>query len=121
MGKLRSEQSEAAEAIQRQHGGDKALPKQRVMERSFVRVARGVSCRCNPGETSALFTRGSDTLRLPIAATASRLISALCDGKAHIVVSLPCDDHVERVCVCQILIFKGCLELAEAEDLAPIS
>merc|ERR1712139_399329 len=78
---------------------------------SYVRITKGVRCECQPGSTRALFTRGSETLPLPIGESASYMISELCDGKPHLVSSLTCVDPLERLCVCQVLIFKKCLEV----------
>lgn len=95
--------------------GSRPAPRGSVNSASLVSVASGVTCQCNPGEAHALFRRGTETLRLPIAETASYMISRLCDGKPHVVTSLPCEDLFERTCVCQILVFKGCLVLTDDE------
>jgi len=105
--KLRSEQRDGLKKAQA--ATTPSMPDE-ISARSWVRVAEGVRCRCTPGDCFALFKRGDDTLKLPIAVTASHMISALCDGMPHALASLPCEDPVERLCVCQILIFKGCLE-----------
>jgi len=82
-----------------------------VRTTSFVCLPSVVACHCERGAAVAHFKRGSEMLNLPISPTASALIARLSDAKPHVVASLPCDDLVERICVCQILIFKGCLEL----------
>jgi len=108
MDQLRKEQAEGAAKME-----GKSMPDagQQVLTSSSVRVSRGVICECHPGQSHALFTRGTETLPLPIGETASYLISELCDGKPHLVSSLTCSDPVERLCVCQILVFKSCLEI----------
>lgn len=78
-------------------------------------MARGVAVRCTPGATSAHFTRGTDTMTLNIASTASALLAALSDQQIHRVDGLPCADPIERLCVCNVLLRKGCLELAGVE------
>eukprot|EP00927_Polykrikos_kofoidii_P041716 TRINITY_DN3556_c0_g2_i1.p1 TRINITY_DN3556_c0_g2~~TRINITY_DN3556_c0_g2_i1.p1 ORF type:complete len:465 (+),score=65.04 TRINITY_DN3556_c0_g2_i1:83-1477(+) len=115
MEKLRQEQLDGAAKIERDSTWD---PSQRnvVFSTSSIRVAMGVSCRCAAGDTVAHFKRGSETLSLPIERSASYLISELCDGRPHIVSSLTCHDKVERLCVCQILIQKECLEIADDND-----
>jgi len=82
-----------------------------VRTTSFVCLPSAIACHCEKGAAVAHFKRGSETLNLPISPSASALIVRLSDAKPHVVASLPCDDPVERICVCQILIFKGCLEL----------
>lgn len=74
-------------------------------------VASGVACRCAEGDTVAYFTRGTETLNLPIAESASRLIHDISDGRSHTIGSLRCADPFERLCVCQVLVGKGCLEV----------
>eukprot|EP00435_Cladocopium_sp_Y103_P006071 s1580_g1.t4 len=105
---MRQEQLESA-------GEVRSLPplEPMVLSRSLLRLAQGVRCKCDVGESRALFTRGADTMTLNIAVTASAMLARLSDGKTHHVDSLPCDDPVERVCVCNVLMRKGCLELAE--------
>jgi hypothetical protein len=105
---LYKEQAEGAAKVAKQKVPDVDM---RVFATSHVRVARGVVCECYPGQSKALFTRGGETLPLPIAESASYMISELSDGKPHLVSSLTCGDPLERVCVCQILIFKKCLEI----------
>jgi len=85
-----------------------------VRTTSFVCVPSQIACHCEKGAAVAQFKRGSETLNLPISPTASGLIAKLSDALPHVVGDLPCEDPVERICVCQILIFKGCLELIEA-------
>jgi len=102
---MRHEQLESAAEVQA------LAPEAVVLSRSSIRLAQGVRCRCQAGDTRAQFTRGSDTMTLNIAVTASPLLSRLSDGKSHRVDSLPCEDPVERVCVCNVLMRKGCLEL----------
>jgi len=110
MEELRQSQREAAEKWK--SGKVPPLPPSSITTQSMVRVAQGITCKCKAGDSSALFTRGSETLKLPIAPTASYLIHELSDGQAHVVESLPCSDPIERLCVCQVLIIKDCLELA---------
>eukprot|EP00747_Dinoflagellata_sp_TGD_P166943 gnl/TRDRNA2_/TRDRNA2_190558_c0_seq1.p1 gnl/TRDRNA2_/TRDRNA2_190558_c0~~gnl/TRDRNA2_/TRDRNA2_190558_c0_seq1.p1 ORF type:complete len:454 (+),score=80.97 gnl/TRDRNA2_/TRDRNA2_190558_c0_seq1:89-1450(+) len=82
-----------------------------VRTNSLVAVARGVVCQCEAGGTTALFKRGDDTLALPIGRSASHMISEIADGRPHPVFSLTCEDPVERLCVCQVLCGKECLEI----------
>lgn len=77
-----------------------------VLSSSILRLAPGVQCRCPPGGTSAHFTRGSDSMTMNIAPTVSALLDRLSDGQPHTVESLPCDDPVERICVCNIFLLK---------------
>merc|ERR1712046_386193 len=86
-----------------------------VFNTSYIRVASDVKCQCKPGESRALFSRGSETLPLPISPSASYLISELCDGKSRLVSSLTCKDPLERLCVCQTLVNKSCFELDPAQ------
>jgi len=110
MEELRNAQKDAA--AREAEANAKASRSNSVMESSSVRVAKGVECQCTANESVAFFKRGNETLPLPIAETASHMISALCDGVPHIVSSLPCADPVERLCVAQILVSKECLEVA---------
>lgn len=88
-----------------------ALPSHAVMPSSVVRLADGVTCKCKPGENMAFFERGCATLPMLIAPTASRLVHELADGIPHRASSLRCDDPVERLCVCQVLLHKECLSV----------
>lgn len=97
------------------------LPRNVVLSHSRVRVSRGVSCKCVAGETIAHFKRGSETLSLPIERSASYLISELCNGRPRVVSTLPCQDEVERLCVCQILVFKECFEVVDEDDYSNFS
>jgi len=108
MDELRTEQAEGAARIALRKLPD---PDGQVFNTSYIRVAREVSCSCTPGDSRALFTRSSETLALPISPSASYLISELCDGKPRLVSSLTCSDPLERLCVCQILIFKKCFDI----------
>lgn len=92
---------------------EQGLPANKVSTASVVRISDGVECRCDRGSSFALFKRGTATLKLPIAKSASSMINELSDGRPHVVASLPCADPVERLSVCQVLIFKECLELGE--------
>jgi len=105
---LRDDQEQRARKFLRESelGGERI-----VRTTDFVCLPRAIGCHCEKGAAVAHFKRGSETLNLPISPTASALIARLSDAKPHVVTSLPCDDPVERICVCQILIFKGCLEL----------
>lgn len=105
---LRKEQAEGAAKMAKQKLPNKD---EQVFNASYIRVARGVVCSCKPGDSRALFTRGTETLPLPIAPSASYLISELCDGKPHLVSSLKCSDPMERLCVCQLLVFKQCFDI----------
>merc|ERR1712187_902078 len=87
-----------------------------VTSQSKVRIAREVACQCAPGSDHAMFKRGSQTMRLPIAKSASFLINELSDGQSHSVETLTCDDPVERLCVCQVLINKDCVEIDHGQD-----
>merc|ERR1711972_150003 len=109
MDKLREEQMEGAAKMAAAASSSGPLG---LTSQSRVRVAVGVTCRCRAGDSTAYFKRGvSETLNLPIAETASYLIADLSDGAPHAVGSLRCVDPFERLCVCQILVFKGCLEV----------
>eukprot|EP00927_Polykrikos_kofoidii_P041715 TRINITY_DN3556_c0_g1_i1.p1 TRINITY_DN3556_c0_g1~~TRINITY_DN3556_c0_g1_i1.p1 ORF type:complete len:464 (+),score=67.00 TRINITY_DN3556_c0_g1_i1:89-1480(+) len=115
MEKLRQEQLEGA--MKRQSDAAWYPVKcNAVLSSRLICVSRGVSCRCSAGDRVAHFKRGSETLSLPIERSASYLISELCDGKPHLVSSLPCRDEVERLCVCQILVHKECLVLVDEND-----
>lgn len=114
MERRRMEQAEGA--AKAQSIAEKASdPPSYVTTSSRIQVSRGVKCRCVAGESVAHFTRGGETLSLPIASTASRMISKLCDGRPHEVEYLPCDDPIERLCVAQVLVFKECLEVCAVE------
>lgn len=104
MAKLRSEQRESAASTAL------ALTPGVLTDSSTVRVTSGVVCHCEGGGTVAYFKRGTKTLNLPIAESASYLIQGLSDGVCHRVGSLSCADPFERLCVCQVLISKECLE-----------
>jgi len=109
MEKLRKEQREGAARLSaegKQKGGPMPL-----LSSTRLRVATGVTCRCQDGESVAYFTRGTETLNLPIAETASRLINDLSDSRPHAIGSLRCADVFERLCVCEVLVGKGCLEV----------
>lgn len=108
MQQLRSEQLGAAGKVR----ATGRLPPDGITTRRVVRISRGVKLQCSIGAKVAHFKRGSDTLSLPIAETASALFNALSDGQSHEVGSLPCEDPFEKICVCQVLLFKGCLEVA---------
>jgi len=113
MEKLRKEQADSADKF---NSEPKALPiPEALTSQSFVRISRGVQCKCVPGDAKALFKRGSETLALPIARTASYLINKLSDGMPHMVETLPCADEMERLCVCQVLVFKECVDVVEED------
>lgn len=106
MERLRKEQIEQSKQTK-----EIPVPPDLVRTYSNVRVAGDVECSCKPGDTVALFKRGSDTLRLPIAQSASGLVSDLSDSRPHKIADLTCDDPFEALCVCQVLIEKECLEV----------
>jgi len=110
MDQLRKEQAEGAAKAAAQRLPNES---QFVTNRSFIRVATDVVCEFQPGDPRALFTRGSETLPLPIAQTASYMIAELCDGAPHRLTSLTCSDPLERICVAQVLVFKECLETSK--------
>eukprot|EP00933_Yihiella_yeosuensis_P083559 TRINITY_DN9779_c0_g1_i3.p1 TRINITY_DN9779_c0_g1~~TRINITY_DN9779_c0_g1_i3.p1 ORF type:complete len:143 (+),score=30.68 TRINITY_DN9779_c0_g1_i3:195-623(+) len=105
---LRQEQIEGSEEVGKCSLLREALPS----SKSVLRIATGIRCRCEPGTSVAHFKRGTETMALPIAESASRMLNQLSDGQNHVLESLPCDDPLERVFVCQVLIKKGCLEFA---------
>jgi len=107
---LRKEQSQSASRRTSQIRGHESSV---ILSTSIVRVARGVTCSCTPGEAEAHFKRGTETLHLPIARSASWLINGLSDGKPHVVNTLFCEDPLERLCVCQVLASKSCLEVVK--------
>lgn len=111
MEQLRKDQIEQAKKAM-----EVEVPPEVVRTFSTVHVCGDVICTCKPGDNVALFARGPDTLRLPIAATASRLVSDLSDSLPHKVADLTCDDPFEAVCVCQVLIEKECVEVLAASD-----
>ncbi|CAJ1345523.1 unnamed protein product [Effrenium voratum] len=84
MSQLRKEQTESVAEVQALGSSGP-----RVLSRSLLRMTRGVQCRCSAGSSRAFFTRGSDTMTLNIA------------------------DPIERICVCNVLMRKGCLELVD--------
>ena len=88
-----------------------ALPPNKLRMSSSVRLASSVMCRCMPGSNQAHFQRGDARLSLPICKSASHLINELSDGRPHVVSMLPCEDPMERLSVCQVLLFKECLEM----------
>jgi len=106
MEKLRQEQLEGAKQVRAAPEGPP-----HVTSKSVLRIATGVRCKCAAGSSAAQFTRGHETMSLNIAPTASGLLGRLSDGKDHIVDSLPCDDPMERICVSQVMLIKGCFEL----------
>eukprot|EP00450_Noctiluca_scintillans_P037961 CAMPEP_0194544196 /NCGR_PEP_ID=MMETSP0253-20130528/87124_1 /TAXON_ID=2966 /ORGANISM="Noctiluca scintillans" /LENGTH=429 /DNA_ID=CAMNT_0039391049 /DNA_START=102 /DNA_END=1391 /DNA_ORIENTATION=- len=108
---LRQAQREGAARVAELAAGD--LPVPRIVATTRMRVVLGVVCQCQPGSTVAHFRRGSASLALPIGRTASQLIHELSDGEAHVVGSLTCADPIERLCVCQVLLFKECLEIVK--------
>eukprot|EP00929_Paragymnodinium_shiwhaense_P107812 TRINITY_DN74170_c0_g1_i1.p1 TRINITY_DN74170_c0_g1~~TRINITY_DN74170_c0_g1_i1.p1 ORF type:complete len:498 (+),score=92.85 TRINITY_DN74170_c0_g1_i1:101-1594(+) len=113
MEKLRKEQLASAEKYQ---SPPRVSPiPDAVTTHSFVRISRGVQCKCTPGDSKALFKRGTETLPLPIARTASYMINKLSDGQPHMLETLPCADEVERLCVSQILVFKECMEIVQED------
>jgi hypothetical protein len=115
MTQLREEQQEACAEVS---GQMPRLPENLVLPHCYVRVSSGVTCHCNAGDHKAFFRRGTETLQLPIARTASYLISELQDGRPHQVDALTCADPLERLCVCQILVFKECLELVVEQPVS---
>lgn len=115
MGKIKDAQREGAEKMLAAMAGPR--PREVVTTKTKVRVHPSVAARCEGGTNVAHFKRGGETLSLPIAPSASYLIDRLSDGAAHVVATLPCDDPVERLCVCQILVPKGCIQVLE-EDIA---
>eukprot|EP00931_Biecheleriopsis_adriatica_P075638 TRINITY_DN49455_c0_g1_i1.p1 TRINITY_DN49455_c0_g1~~TRINITY_DN49455_c0_g1_i1.p1 ORF type:complete len:428 (-),score=78.01 TRINITY_DN49455_c0_g1_i1:75-1328(-) len=110
MEKLRASQLTSAGEVRAAPPGPKA-----VTSRSTLRMASGVGCKCVPGSSTALFSRGSETMKLNIAPTASALLDRLSDGMDHVVNSLPCDDPIERICVCHVMLLKGCLDFAPGQ------
>jgi len=84
-----------------------------VSSSTVLRVSDGVCAHCTDGSTAAQFKRGTETLNMPIADSASYLITDLTDGAPHKVSALRCADEYEKICVCQILVFKGCLEIVQ--------
>lgn len=109
MEKLRKEQREGAKKAL--HG--EPLPRNMVTTKTRVMISRDVQCKCSPGDDAAMFKRGTEVLRLPIARSASYMISDLCDGRPRVLGTLTCSDPFERLCVAQVLIFKECLEIAD--------
>eukprot|EP00928_Gymnodinium_smaydae_P095662 TRINITY_DN8269_c0_g1_i1.p1 TRINITY_DN8269_c0_g1~~TRINITY_DN8269_c0_g1_i1.p1 ORF type:complete len:517 (+),score=75.83 TRINITY_DN8269_c0_g1_i1:93-1553(+) len=81
-----------------------------------LRVARGIRCKCAPGDATAHFQRGAEVLRLPIQPSASYMLHQLSDGDAHKLASLQCQDPIERICVAQVLVFKDCLEVCSMTE-----
>lgn len=108
MEQLRNEQLDGAKKITQQRLPDESMV---VTEKSYVRVARGVQCSCNPGDSKAFFKRGTETLPLDISPSASYMIAELTDGAPRAMSSLSCSDPLERICVAQILVFKECFEI----------
>lgn len=109
MAKLREEQTEEAAKVSSMG----PLPPGLVFSQSLVRLTPGIRCRCTPGSSVAQFQRGPETLNLPISPSASELIAALSSGEPQPVSSLPCQNPLERIGVCQVLVFKCCLEVLE--------
>jgi len=119
MEKLRKAQLRAAQQTLAADGAGPQSPPDVLRSHSAVLITTGVTCRCTAGSETAHFKRGSETLSLPIARSASHLISKLCDGNPHVIDSLPCDDPFERLCVCQVLVHKSCLEAAGPRARGP--
>eukprot|EP00930_Biecheleria_cincta_P095319 TRINITY_DN87297_c0_g1_i1.p1 TRINITY_DN87297_c0_g1~~TRINITY_DN87297_c0_g1_i1.p1 ORF type:complete len:450 (-),score=88.30 TRINITY_DN87297_c0_g1_i1:57-1379(-) len=84
----------------------------RVTERNRVRLMPGVSCRCQPGSEDVLFAREVDgrVLEMQITSTALPLIRSL-TATPQWVMDLPCKDSFERLCVLQVLLEQGVLQL----------
>eukprot|EP00405_Crypthecodinium_cohnii_P023845 CAMPEP_0206495582 /NCGR_PEP_ID=MMETSP0324_2-20121206/48691_1 /ASSEMBLY_ACC=CAM_ASM_000836 /TAXON_ID=2866 /ORGANISM="Crypthecodinium cohnii, Strain Seligo" /LENGTH=444 /DNA_ID=CAMNT_0053980019 /DNA_START=147 /DNA_END=1482 /DNA_ORIENTATION=+ len=76
MAELREKQRTAAMEVAITIGRGEG-PKEAVWPSSSVRIAAGVKVSCQDGSSVAAFKRGEDTLNLPIAPTASFLISDL--------------------------------------------
>eukprot|EP00405_Crypthecodinium_cohnii_P065359 CAMPEP_0195036840 /NCGR_PEP_ID=MMETSP0326_2-20130528/73504_1 /TAXON_ID=2866 ORGANISM="Crypthecodinium cohnii, Strain Seligo" /NCGR_SAMPLE_ID=MMETSP0326_2 /ASSEMBLY_ACC=CAM_ASM_000348 /LENGTH=190 /DNA_ID=CAMNT_0040062593 /DNA_START=23 /DNA_END=596 /DNA_ORIENTATION=- len=95
MAELREKQRTAAMEVAITIGRGEG-PKEAVWPSSSVRIAAGVKVSCQDGSSVAAFKRGEDTLNLPIAPTASFLISDLSDGQPHVVKSLRCADPFEE-------------------------
>lgn len=110
MAKMRQAQGESAAKLV-QTARQTPLPRNFVTCSSCLQVARGVSLKCTPGDSAAHFKRGTETLSLPIEATASYMLNELSDGAPHELSSLTCADPVERLCVAQVLVFKECIEV----------
>ena len=91
----------------------KRAPPFMVKARSLVRLSPGMACECVPGSSVAMFQKlnTSQTLRLPISPTASKLISEIAEGSPRPVETLTCADPMERICVCQVLQMKDCLQV----------
>eukprot|EP00927_Polykrikos_kofoidii_P061456 TRINITY_DN56296_c0_g1_i1.p1 TRINITY_DN56296_c0_g1~~TRINITY_DN56296_c0_g1_i1.p1 ORF type:complete len:459 (-),score=84.44 TRINITY_DN56296_c0_g1_i1:60-1364(-) len=89
-----------------------ARQKQVVTEGSRVRLMYGISCRCDPNSEQAMFSRVSDgqNLELSIKKSACGLIRSL-TSRPQRVSDLPCDDRFERLCVLELLLRYGVVQL----------
>eukprot|EP00929_Paragymnodinium_shiwhaense_P067383 TRINITY_DN33925_c0_g1_i1.p1 TRINITY_DN33925_c0_g1~~TRINITY_DN33925_c0_g1_i1.p1 ORF type:complete len:430 (-),score=93.91 TRINITY_DN33925_c0_g1_i1:101-1390(-) len=83
-----------------------------VTEAARVRLMYGINCRCEEGDEVAVFSRAQDgqILELGIKKSASALVRSL-TSKPQRVTTLPCKDAFERLCVLQLLLSQGVLQL----------
>ncbi|PFH36361.1 histone lysine demethylase JmjC NO66 [Besnoitia besnoiti] len=80
-------------------------------EDTCVRLSPGLTCECDDGSCEATFFKGTQSLRMKIHTSASRMIRALASKKPHRVSELPCDDAFERLCVLLVLHSKDLVEI----------
>ncbi|OEH79992.1 histone lysine demethylase [Cyclospora cayetanensis] len=78
---------------------------------SVVRLQDGISCECEEDSSTAIFTKGTAVLRLPICPTASAVMRVLAQGEPIEVAELPCADGFEAFCVCVVLLNKGLIQV----------
>ncbi|CAE8606078.1 unnamed protein product [Polarella glacialis] len=95
-------------------GGERGRPTRppRVTEDTRVRLMPGVSCHCEPDSEMAVFSRSGDGqhLEMPILKSSSGLVCAL-TSKPQWVRDLPTKDPFQRLCVLQLLLEHGVLQL----------
>merc|ERR1712048_1467422 len=83
-----------------------------VSEACRVRLMYGIHCKIDSDNESAVFTRARDksTLEIGIKKSAAPLIRSL-GAKPKKVTDLPCEDIFERLCVLQLLLHHGVIQL----------
>mmetsp|Transcript_21199 Transcript_21199/g.38698 ORF Transcript_21199/g.38698 Transcript_21199/m.38698 type:complete len:410 (+) Transcript_21199:54-1283(+) len=88
----------------------------RVTERCRVRLMYGVKCTCKEWSKLAIFESadGGGRMELPIAASCMPMMAAL-TSKPKFVTDLPATDRFERLCMLQLLLMHGVLQLFTAE------
>lgn len=83
-----------------------------VTEDSKIRLIHGITCLCHPKKDLALFVRDVENqqMELPVARSVMPMLKAL-THRPQLVAALPCNDAFERLCVLQLLLQQGVLQL----------